>query len=56
MTVVGRIESLWRYPVKSMRGEQLQAAFAGFPGRVRGPRLRHPQFGVVEGLSVFHRA
>ena len=31
MTVVGRIESLWRYPVKSMRGEQLQAAFAGFP-------------------------
>jgi hypothetical protein len=38
MTVVGRIESLWRYPVKSMRGEQLQEAFAGFPG-VYGDRV-----------------
>ena len=26
------------------------------PWRVRGPRVRHPQFGVVEGISVFHRA
>jgi uncharacterized protein YcbX len=32
MRVVGKIESLWRYPVKSMRGEELQEAFAGFPG------------------------
>lgn len=38
MTVVGRIESLWRYPVKSMRGERLEAAFAGFPG-VYGDRV-----------------
>ena len=38
MTVVGRIESLWRYPVKSMRGEQLGEAFAGFPG-VYGDRV-----------------
>ena len=38
MTVVGRIESLWRYPVKSMRGESLQAVFAGFPG-VYGDRV-----------------
>lgn len=38
MTVVGRIESLWRYPVKSMRGEELQQAFAGFPG-VYGDRV-----------------
>src|SRR6185503_4524412 len=38
MTVVGRIETLWRYPVKSMRGEQLEAAFAGFPG-VYGDRV-----------------
>ena len=38
MTVVGRVESLWRYPVKSMRGEQLQKAFAGFPG-VYGDRV-----------------
>jgi uncharacterized protein YcbX len=30
--VVGRVESVWRYPVKSMRGESLAEAFAGFPG------------------------
>ena len=38
MEVVGKIESLWRYPVKSMRGEELQEAFVGFPG-VYGDRL-----------------
>jgi uncharacterized protein YcbX len=38
MPIVGRVESLWRYPVKSMRGEQLQQAFAGFPG-VYGDRV-----------------
>lgn len=32
MTIVGSIESLWRYPVKSMRGENLPEAFVGFPG------------------------
>jgi hypothetical protein len=24
MTVVGKVESLWRYPVKSMRGEEAE--------------------------------
>jgi uncharacterized protein len=38
MSVVGHVESLWRYPVKSMRGEKLQDAFIGFPG-VYGDRL-----------------
>ena len=38
MTIVGQIGSLWRYPVKSMRGEQLEQAFAGFPG-VYGDRV-----------------
>ena len=38
MTIVGRITSLWRYPVKSMRGEPLQEAFAGFSG-VYGDRV-----------------
>jgi uncharacterized protein YcbX len=27
MSVVGRVESLWRYPVKSMRGEELRFAY-----------------------------
>ena len=38
MSGVGRVESLWRYPVKSMRGEELAEAFIGFPG-VYGDRL-----------------
>jgi uncharacterized protein YcbX len=38
MTVVGQVHSLWRYPVKSMRGEQLEEAFAGFAG-IYGDRL-----------------
>ena len=38
MSIVGRIESLWRYPVKSMRGEELDEAFIGFSG-VYGDRL-----------------
>ncbi len=32
MTIIGTVESLWRYPVKSMRGEALNQAFMGFSG------------------------
>jgi MOSC domain-containing protein len=32
MELIGTVESLWRYPVKSMRGEELTEAFVGFPG------------------------
>src|SRR5581483_11326305 len=38
MRVVGTVKSLWRYPVKSMRGEELREAFVGFPG-VYGDRV-----------------
>ena len=38
MNIIGRVESLWRYPVKSMRGEELDEIFAGFSG-VYGDRL-----------------
>ncbi|HEY2139201.1 MAG TPA: MOSC domain-containing protein [Chthoniobacterales bacterium] len=38
MSLVGRVESLWRYPVKSMRGEEMQELFAGYAG-VYGDRL-----------------
>src|SRR5438874_5981959 len=38
MSVIGKVDSLWRYPVKSMRGEELNEAFAGFSG-VYGDRL-----------------
>src|SRR5216110_2497787 len=38
MSIVGEVDSLWRYPVKSMRGEELDEAFAGFSG-IYGDRL-----------------
>ena len=38
MSVVGTLESLWRYPVKSMRGEELDEVFVTFGG-VMGDRL-----------------
>ncbi len=32
MIAIGTIESLWRYPVKSMSGEEMAEAFMGFSG------------------------
>ena len=38
MSVVGRVDGLWRYPVKSMCGEELKEAFVGFSG-IYGDRV-----------------
>jgi len=38
MSIIGNVDSLWRYPVKSMRGEEMDEAFAGFSG-IYGDRL-----------------
>ena len=38
MSTVGKVDSLWRYPVKSMRGQELDQAFMGFSG-IYGDRL-----------------
>jgi uncharacterized protein len=38
MSLVGHVESLWRYPVKSMRGEKLDNAYVGFSG-IYGDRI-----------------
>jgi uncharacterized protein YcbX len=38
MGTIGTVDSLWRYPIKSMRGEELTEAFVGFSG-VYGDRL-----------------
>jgi uncharacterized protein YcbX len=38
VSIVGKVESLWRYPVKSMRGEEMDELFAGYAG-VYGDRL-----------------
>ena len=32
MAIIGKVESLWRYPVKSMRGEGLDEAFVSYAG------------------------
>lgn len=32
MSTIGKVDSLWRYPVKSMRGEEVPEIFAGFGG------------------------
>jgi uncharacterized protein YcbX len=38
MNLIGTVESLWRYPVKSMRGEEMEEMFVGYAG-VYGDRL-----------------
>jgi uncharacterized protein YcbX len=38
MSIIGKVDSLWRYPVKSMRGQELDEAFMGFSG-IYGDRL-----------------
>jgi uncharacterized protein YcbX len=38
VSIIGKVDSLWRYPVKSMRGEELDEIFAGYGG-VYGDRL-----------------
>jgi uncharacterized protein YcbX len=36
--MIGKVDSLWRYPVKSMRGEELNEAFVGYSG-IYGDRV-----------------
>jgi uncharacterized protein len=38
MSIIGKVDSVWRYPVKSMRGEELVEAFAGYSG-IYGDRV-----------------
>jgi len=38
MTVVGTVESLWRYPIKSMAGEAIEETFVSFAG-IYGDRM-----------------
>ena len=47
MGLIGKVESLWRYPVKSMRGEELDEMFAGYAG-VYGDRLLPSLLPAVE--------
>jgi hypothetical protein len=38
MSAIGKVDSVWRYPVKSMRGEELHEAFASYSG-IYGDRV-----------------
>jgi hypothetical protein len=38
MRIIGKVDSLWHYPVKSMRGEELDEAFASYSG-IYGDRV-----------------
>jgi uncharacterized protein len=38
MSIIGRVDTLWRYPVKSMHGEELDQAFASYSG-IYGDRV-----------------
>ena len=36
--IIGSVDTLWRYPVKSMRGQSIEQAFIGYAG-IYGDRL-----------------
>jgi uncharacterized protein YcbX len=38
MSIIGKVDTLWRYPVKSMRGEELDQSFASYSG-IYGDRV-----------------
>ena len=43
MSVIGSVQEVWRYPVKSMRGEQLESVFVSFTG-LMGDRV----YGLID--------
>ena len=46
MTVLGKIEKIWRYPVKGMQGEEISEVFTGFGG-VMGDRV----YGIINAAG-----
>ena len=46
---IGTIESIWRYPVKGMRGEEIPHTYTAFTG-LMGDRIYGAPNGVVGGL------
>jgi hypothetical protein len=50
MSIIGTVDSVWRYPVKSMRGEEPEELFLGYAG-VYGDRLF--AFTAADGPAIF---
>ena len=53
MGVVGRVESLWRYPVKSMRGEELREAYLTAKGVYGDRRYAFLSVGARKDFPYF---
>src|ERR1700730_5010317 len=53
MSVIGTVESLWRYPVKSMRGEELDEIFAGYAGVYGDRRFAFESSASPKGFPFF---
>ena len=53
MSIVGNVESLWRYPVKSMRGEELDEAFLGFSGMYGDRIFAFTSLAGMKGFPFF---
>src|SRR6266446_6886985 len=53
MSLVGKVESLWRYPVKSMRGEELDEMFAGYAGVYADRLFAFESSAAAKGFPFF---
>jgi len=56
MKVVGTIESLWRFPVKSMAGERLTEAYMGFTGFYGDRRYAFKNSAARKGFPYLNAA
>jgi len=50
---MGKVDSLWRYPVKSMRGEELDESFVGFSGLYGDRLFAFTSSGAPKGFPFF---
>src|SRR5437764_14305208 len=53
MSIIGTVESLWRYPVKSMRGEEMAEIFAGYAGIYGDRRFAFESSASPKGFPFF---
>ena len=53
--MLGRVESIWRYPVKSMRGEEVDEIFVAFTG-LMGDRVYAIQSSAADPAFPWHTA
>src|SRR4026207_2327203 len=53
MSTIGTVESLWRYPVKSMRGEELGDLFASYAGVYGDRRFAFESSASPRGFPFF---